>query len=78
MGGDGRNPIAGIFLIVFISLRDGQVKTGGVVRTEEPVWIEEKSSKPEYRQSGEVILIGGLYLDRRNRMLDLRIRWKWM
>ena len=36
MGGDVRDPVAGIFLIVFTFPRDGLVKTGGVVKTEEP------------------------------------------
>jgi hypothetical protein len=37
MGGDVRNLIEGVFLIVFIFSRDGRVKTGGVVKNEEPV-----------------------------------------
>jgi hypothetical protein len=53
MGEDVRNLIAGVFLIVFIFPRDGQAKTGGVVKTQEPVWSEEKLSKPVYLQSGE-------------------------
>ena len=48
MGGDVSNLIAGVFLIVFIFPRDGQVKTGAAVKTEEPVKSGEKLSKPVY------------------------------
>ena len=76
MGGDVRNRIADVFLIVFIFPRDDQVKTGGLVKIEEPERSEETLLKPEYLPKGEAIWIEGLFIDLGNKMSGLKFGGK--